>query len=186
MALYQIKSRSYVGCVKGSSYAAHRPAPTPVTFGPSPLPIFGAWSHPHTLWRLLRFLRLSSRACSAAAMRDMPPVVLDGAHHDDATQESRACCALCNVKEFLIAITLFLILVDLFDVYGNLIRVTGTELLPFWGNHTDLYYTQVPELNFYDMIISVFDLACVVVLSLSGAPPPALSPTGLSRCAPAR
>ena len=133
-----------------------------------------------------RFLRLSSRACSAAAMRDMPPVVLDGAHHDDATQESRACCALCNVKEFLIAITLFLILVDLFDVYGNLIRVTGTELLPFWGNHTDLYYTQVPELNFYDMIISVFDLACVVVLSLSGAPPPALSPTGLSRCAPAR
>lgn len=102
-------------------------------------------------------------------MRDMPPVVLDGAHHDDATQESRACCALCNVKEFLIAITLFLILVDLFDVYGNLIRVTGTELLPFWGNHTDLYYTQVPELNFYDMIISVFDLCCVVVLSLSGA-----------------
>ena len=87
---------------------------------------------------------------------------------ESPTQESRACCALCAVKEFLVVATLFLMLCDLADVYSNIIRVTGTELLPFPGNHTEFYYTAVPELNYYDMGSTVYDLASVLVLSLSG------------------
>ena len=98
-------------------------------------------------------------------MRGLPDIE----EHDDATKQVRACCALCAVKEFLVVVTLFIICVDLADVYSNVIRVTGTNLLPFPGNHTAFYYTAVPELNWYDMVISVFDLAFVIVLSLSGA-----------------
>ena len=85
----------------------------------------------------------------------------------DARAEARACCALCGVKEFLICSTLFLVCVDLFDFYANIIRTTGTDLLPFPGNHSELYYTNVPEMSYYDMIVSAVELASVVVLSLS-------------------
>ena len=81
---------------------------------------------------------------------------------------ARACCSLCAVKEFLVVATLFLMLCDLADIYSNIIRVTGTELLPFPGNHTEFYYTAVPELNYYDMGSTVYDLASVLVLLLSG------------------
>ena len=87
---------------------------------------------------------------------------------ESPNQEARACCALCAVKEFLVVATLFLMLCDLADIYSNIIRVTGTELLPFPGNHTEFYYTAVPELNYYDMGSTVYDLASVLVLSLSG------------------
>jgi len=85
----------------------------------------------------------------------------------DANTESRAFFSLCAVKEFLVVVLLFLICADLFDIYANLVRVTGTELLPFPGNHTELYYTRIAELNWYDLIVSTFDLVSVVLLSLS-------------------
>ena len=91
-----------------------------------------------------------------------------GQEFDDARQESRACCALCAVKEFLVVVCLFLIGCDLFDVYGNVVRVTGTDLLPFPGNHTDLYYTRQVELNYYDMAITIFDLSAVIAASALG------------------
>ena len=106
-------------------------------------------------------------------------------YRDDPTKETRAFCALCAVKEFLVCVTLFLIAVDVCDVYANVIRVTGTELLPFPGNHTAFYYTRVPELNWYDMIISTFDLSTVVVLSLSGTRAPSSPrPWNLGLCSP--
>ena len=72
--------------------------------------------------------------------------------------------------------TIFLMVVDFFDVYANIIRVTGTDVLPFWGNHTELYYTAVPELNYYDMGVSLLELCTVVILSLSGNAPPTARP----------
>ena len=90
--------------------------------------------------------------------------------HDSATAEPRAFFSLCAVKEFLIVCGLFLICVDLFDVYTNIIRLTGTDYLPFWGNHTEFFETRIVELNEYDMGISTLDLVAVIVLTLSGAP----------------
>lgn len=81
--------------------------------------------------------------------------------------EARACFSLCAVKEFLVFITLFLILVDLVDVYSNIIRLTGTDLLPFPGNHTEFYSTHIDELNYYDMCVSAGELLSVVVLTLA-------------------
>ena len=92
---------------------------------------------------------------------------IDPDHPDNPANEARACCALCAVKEYLVLATFFLIIVDTFDVYANTIRVTGTDLLPFWGNTTELYYTAIPELNYYDMGVSLLELFTVICLGLS-------------------
>jgi len=86
---------------------------------------------------------------------------------ESAANEARACLGLCALKEFLCLATLFMICADLVDVYANIIRVTGTDLLPFPGNHTELYYTAIPELNIFDLCISTLDLIAIVLLSLS-------------------
>ena len=86
-----------------------------------------------------------------------------------AEAEPRAFFYLCSVKEFLVVATIVLIFADIFDIYANIIRVSGTDLLPFPGNHSQLYYTSVPELSWYDMAISIGDLCAVLLLSLSGA-----------------
>jgi len=72
-----------------------------------------------------------------------------------------------SAKEFLVVATVFLILCDLCDVYGNIVRVTGWTHLPFPGNVTAMYYTQIKELNWYDLVISVIDAWCVMLLSLA-------------------
>ena len=86
-----------------------------------------------------------------------------------AELEPRACGGILAAKEFLILGGLILILADLFDVYSNVIRVSGTDILPFWGNHSQLHYTAVPELSVYDLIIGVADVCAVATLTLSGA-----------------
>lgn len=70
-------------------------------------------------------------------------------------------------KEFLIIASLALFLLDLFDIYGNIIRVTGTTMLPFWGNHTELYMSSIPELSWFDMGVTIWDLGSVTLLCLS-------------------
>ena len=84
-----------------------------------------------------------------------------------AAGEARACFGVMSAKEFLVVATVFLILCDLCDVYGNIVRVTGWTHLPFPGNVTAMYYTQIKELNWYDLVISVIDAWCVMLLSLA-------------------
>lgn len=84
-----------------------------------------------------------------------------------AAGEARACFGVMAAKEFLVVATVFLILCDVCDVYGNIVRVTGWTHLPFPGNVTAMYYTQIKELNWYDLVISVIDAWCVMLLSLA-------------------
>jgi len=86
---------------------------------------------------------------------------------ESATQEARACCSLCAVKEFLIVGSLFLIVLDLADVYANIVRISGSDALPFPGNHTDFYYTSAPELSWYDMGCTLLDLFSCILMGLS-------------------
>ena len=84
-----------------------------------------------------------------------------------AAGEARACCGIMSAKEFLIVASIFLILCDLCDIYGNVVRVTGWTHLPFPGNITEMYYTQIKELNWYDLIISIIDAWCAMLLCLA-------------------
>ena len=93
-----------------------------------------------------------------------------GLDHDgpiDALDEARACCTIMSAKEFVILATVVLLAIDAFDVYGNVVRVSGWTDMPFPGNHTELYYTAVPEMSYYDMGISIADFFSVLVLSLA-------------------
>lgn len=82
-------------------------------------------------------------------------------------KDARACFDIFSNKEFLVVATLGLVVCDLCDIYGNVIRVTGFKHLPFPGNVTAMYYTQIAELNWFDLIISVMDIWCVMCLSLA-------------------
>ena len=87
-----------------------------------------------------------------------------------AEQETRACLGLCAAKEFLITITLFLILFDLTYIYFVVIRVTGNTFvhLPFDVNATEVHATSLAEpLNWLELTIFVLDVVNVLVLSLS-------------------
>ena len=84
-----------------------------------------------------------------------------------AAGEARACCGIMSSKEFLIVASIFLIVCDLCDIYGNVVRVTGWTHLPFPGNITEMYYTQIKELNWYDLIISIIDAWCTMLLCLA-------------------
>lgn len=85
-----------------------------------------------------------------------------------ATPEARAVFDLMSAKEFLILATLFILACDTFDVYTQIIRVTGWDWMPLFGaNQTLMHYTDIPELSWYDLVISSVDWWCVLLLSLA-------------------
>ena len=86
-----------------------------------------------------------------------------------SSAETRACCALCAVKEFIVIATLVIMAADVFDIYFNVVRLTGWEVLPFLGgNNTALHLTSIAELDWYDLIVALLDLVAVLLLSLAG------------------
>lgn len=87
-----------------------------------------------------------------------------------SASEARACLALCAVKEFLVVATVILMAIDFFDIWFNIVRLTGTEWLPFPGNHTALHISSAMPLDWFDLVASCVDLISVLLLSLSGAP----------------
>ena len=94
-----------------------------------------------------------------------PSDVSKGAH-----EEARAMCGLCAAKEFLVLITMLVMIFDALYIYFISVRITGDSWIPL---PFDLNATQIHEGNLADPMnwleLSIFgiDIVCVLILSLS-------------------
>ncbi len=90
---------------------------------------------------------------------------------DDPRYESRALCGLMAAKEFLVMISVVLMVFDACYIYYIIVRATGDESLPFPWNPNGLHEASLgPALNWLECWIFGVDLISVAILAVSGEP----------------